>query len=97
MLSISTGKAGFMFWSVVVSPVEGDVIVWDTAGQSVQARRATDLSLHWDIGNIRQGDCITMAADKGHVYMSHYSEGPEDYSGWLGAIGPSSKQLYPSK
>jgi hypothetical protein len=32
------GKAGFMFWSVVVSPVEGDVVVWDSAAHSVQVR-----------------------------------------------------------
>lgn len=88
------GLAGFMFWSVVVSPLEGDVIVWDSAGRSVQARKAHDLSLRWNISAI-QGDCITLAADKGHVYMSDYSTGPVDYSGWMSAIGPYSKTLYP--
>jgi hypothetical protein len=86
--------AGFMFWSVVVSPAEGDVIVWDSAAQSVQARRADDLSLRWNL-TVRQSDCITLAADKGHIYMSHYSGGPEDYLGFMSAIGPNSKKLYP--
>ena len=86
--------AGFMFWSVVVSPVVGDVIVWDSAAQSVQARRADDLSLHWNL-SVRQSDCITLAADKGHIYMSHYSGGPEDYLGFMSAIGPNGKKLYP--
>lgn len=88
------GMTGFMFWSVVISPLEGDVIVWDSAGRSVQARKAHDLSLRWNISAV-QGDCITLAADKGHVYMSDYSTGPADYSGWMSAIGPNSKKLYP--
>ncbi len=88
------GMSGYMFWSVVVSPVEGDVIVWDSAGRSVQARRASDLSLKWNISAI-QGDCITVAADKGHVYMTDYSTGPDDWSSWMAAIGPNSKTMFP--
>jgi len=88
------GMSGFMFWSVVVSPVEGDVVVWDSAGRSVQARRAHDLSLRWNLTAV-QGDCITIAADKGHVYLSDYSDGPADYSTWMAAVGPTSKSLYP--
>lgn len=88
------GMSGYMFWSVVVSPVEGDVIVWDSAGRSVQARRAHDLSLKWNISAI-QGDCITIAADKGHVYMTDYSTGPSDWSTWMAAIGPNSKKMFP--
>jgi hypothetical protein len=89
------GKAGFMFWSVVVSPLEGNVIVWDSAGRSVQARDASDLSLKWNI-SAYQGDCITLAADRGHVYMSDYSNGPEDYSTWMYANGPNSNSTYPN-
>lgn len=88
------GMSGYMFWSVVVSPVEGDVIVWDSAGRSVQARRASDLSLRWNLTAV-QGDCITLAADKGHVYMTDYSTGPEDYSTWMAAIGPNGKKMFP--
>ena len=66
------GEPGFMFWSVTVSPLVGDVIVWDTHGNSVQSRRADDLSLHWEVRAV-QMDCITIAADKGHVYFSDYS------------------------
>jgi len=88
------GMSGYMFWSVVVSPVEGDVIVWDSAGRSVQARRAHDLSLKWNISAV-QGDCITVAADKGHVYMTDYSTGPADYSSWMAAIGPNGKKMFP--
>ncbi len=88
------GMSGYMFWSVVVSPVEGDVIVWDSAGRSVQARRATDLSLRWNLTAV-QGDCITVAADKGHVYLTDYSTGPEDWSTWMAAIGPNGKKMFP--
>lgn len=89
------GKAGFMFWSVTVSPIEGDVVVWDTGGRNVQVRRAHDLSLKWNLSAI-QSDCITLAADKGHVYLSDYSDGPADWTTWLNAIGPASKALYPT-
>lgn len=88
------GRAGFMFWSVVVSPVEGDVIVWDSAASSVQVRRADDLSLRYNL-SVRQSDCITMAADKGHIYMTHYSYGPDGYESFLEGIGPNSKKIYP--
>jgi hypothetical protein len=79
------GSPGFMFWSVTVSPVVGDVIVWDTHGNSVQSRRAHDLSLHWEVKAV-QMDCITVAADKGHVYFSDYSgEGVRlgDINDWI--------------
>lgn len=76
---------GFMFWSVTVSPFVGDVVVWDTHGNSVQSRRAHDLSLHWEVKAV-QMDCITIAADKGHVYFSDYS-GPhttiENINDWI--------------
>lgn len=70
----STGEPGFMFWSVVVSPFDDSVIVWDTAGESVQSRRASDLSLNWEVRAV-QLDCISIAADKGHVYFSDHDLG----------------------
>mmetsp|Transcript_3156 Transcript_3156/g.4892 ORF Transcript_3156/g.4892 Transcript_3156/m.4892 type:complete len:550 (-) Transcript_3156:135-1784(-) len=72
------GQPGVMFWSTVVSPREGDVIVWDTYGQSVQSRKAHDLSLHWEIPAL-QMDCISVAADTGYVYFSDYSD--KSYTG----------------
>lgn len=80
---------GFMFWSVTVSPVVGDVIVWDTHGNSVQSRRAHDLSLHWEVKAV-QMDCITVAADKGHVYFSDYTGegvGIKDINDWIPIMG----------
>eukprot|EP00602_Paraphysomonas_sp_CaronLab_P009241 CAMPEP_0185035846 /NCGR_PEP_ID=MMETSP1103-20130426/27903_1 /TAXON_ID=36769 /ORGANISM="Paraphysomonas bandaiensis, Strain Caron Lab Isolate" /LENGTH=555 /DNA_ID=CAMNT_0027573117 /DNA_START=5 /DNA_END=1672 /DNA_ORIENTATION=+ len=79
-------QPGFMFWSVTVSPFEGDVVVWDTHGRSVQARRANDLSLHWEI-RAWQMDCITIAADRGHVYLSDYDKGvTTGINSWLGSM-----------
>jgi hypothetical protein len=79
------GRGGFMFWSITVSPFVGDVIVWDSFQNSVQSRRAHDLSLHWEI-NAKQLDCIVVSADKGHVYLTdfhHVLDGPltDMYSG----------------
>jgi hypothetical protein len=68
---------GFMFWSVTVSPFVGDILVWDIRGRSVQARRATDLSLHWEVESMN-ADCLTLAADRKHVYFSDHSHIPGD-------------------
>jgi hypothetical protein len=82
-VSLATGsQPGFMYWSVAISPVVGDVIVWDTAGKSVQSRRMSDLSLHWNISAWNL-DCITLAADRGHVYLSDYSYAPQRWYRWL--------------
>lgn len=92
-VSLTNGTSGFMFWSVTVSPVTGDVIVWDSAGGSVQSRRADDLSLHWAI-KAWQGDCITVAADKGHVYLSDYSAAPKAWYNWMRSAGPAAGSQY---
>ena len=68
---------GFMFWSITVSPFEKDVIAWDIRGRSVQARRASDLSLHWEVKSMN-ADCVTLAADKKHVYFSDHNVVPLD-------------------
>jgi hypothetical protein len=59
-------------------------------------RRADDLSLRYNL-TVRQSDCITMAADKGHIYMTHYSDGPDGYETFLNGIGPNAKKLYPGE
>jgi hypothetical protein len=61
-----------------------------------QVRRADDLSLRYNL-TVRQSDCITMAADKGHIYMTHYSDGPDGYETFLNGIGPNAKKLYPGE
>lgn len=86
-VKLTNGTSGFMYWSVTVSPVTGDVIVWDSAGKSVQSRRAGDLSLHWSV-SAWQGDCISVAADKGHVYFSDYSAAPNAWYNWMRSAGP---------
>ena len=62
---------GFMFWSITVSPFVGDVLAWDIQGRSVQSRSAVDMSLHWEVKSMN-ADCLTMAADKNHVYFSDH-------------------------
>jgi hypothetical protein len=72
------GLSGFMFWSITVSPLVGDVIVWDSFQNSVQSRYAYDLSLHWEI-KAKHLDVLVVAADKGHVYLTdfhHNVDGP---------------------
>lgn len=87
------GTAGFMFWSIVVSPRYSDMLVWDTAGHSVQMRRAEDLSLRWNISSI-QGDCASIAADRDHVYFTDYSEGSKGPSAFVKSV-VGSKKLFP--
>jgi hypothetical protein len=80
---------GFMFWSVVVSPFEGQIITWDTVGRSIQARSLSDLSLQWSAKSW-QADCLTVAADRGHVYTSDCNRAPATANEWLPVIGRSS-------
>lgn len=75
-----------MFWSVSILPLEHALVVWDTAGSSVQCRHLGNLTLKWEIRGIRQADCLTIAGDKNHVYMSDYSDGPAVAAGWMRAI-----------
>eukprot|EP01036_Dinobryon_divergens_P028296 gene28296-37227_t len=85
VVDANSSSPGFMYWSVVINPLEDSVIVWNSAGHSVQCRRLSDLVLKWEIRNIKQADCISVAADKGHVYMTDYSDGPTVASEWLKA------------
>lgn len=89
---------GFMFWSVVISPLVGDVIVWDTAGRTVQSRSLDDITQapRWEV-QAWQADCLTVAADRGHVYMSDYSEGSEVANEWLGHLGVFSRYKHLKK
>jgi hypothetical protein len=90
---LTNGTSGFMYWSVTISPVTGDVIVWDSAGHSVQSRRAHDLSLHWEVTAV-QGDCISVAADRGHVYFSDYNSSPSGWFRWMKSAGPGAGTQY---
>lgn len=68
-----TKTPGFMFWSITVSPLVDNVLVWDTAHSLVQSRHASNLTINWEV-NAVQLDCLTVAADKGHVYFSDYNK-----------------------
>lgn len=74
-LTESDSSPGFMFWSITVSPFVGDIFAWDIRGRSVQARRASNMSLHWEVETMN-ADCLTIAADKNHVYFSDHSAIP---------------------
>jgi hypothetical protein len=95
-LTAPGSSPGFMFWSITVSPFEGDVLVWDIHGRSVQARRASDLSLHWEVRSMN-ADCLTIAADKKHVYFSDHSESPGDdvnaFIPWMKGVKDVTKYL----
>lgn len=82
-LTETDSPPGFMFWSTTVSPFQQDVLVWDIRGRSVQARRAADLSLHWEVQSLN-ADCLTVAADKKHVYFSDFNVVPgDDINGFI--------------
>jgi hypothetical protein len=77
---------GFFFWSVVVNPKEESIIIWDSGTGNVQCRFTNNLEVNWEILNIHQADCISVAADKGHVYMTDYDEGPAHTRLWMKAV-----------
>ena len=85
-------ESGFMFWSVVINPEEDSLIVWDSTGRTVQCRHLESLALNWEIANIRQSDCLNVAADKGHVYMTDYSDSPVVSNYFMQAVTGSSHQ-----
>jgi hypothetical protein len=68
-----TKTPGFMFWSITVSPLVDNILVWDTAHSLVQSRHASNLTINWEVNSV-QLDCLTVAADKGHVYFSDYNK-----------------------
>ena len=88
------GMPGFMFWSVVISPYVGNVIVWDTMGRTVQSRSINDLSVRWSV-SAANADCISVAADKGHVYFSDLSDAPNSVFTWSPGVSPLSHFLFP--
>jgi len=73
-VELSGADPGFMFYAVVVSPKQGDILVWDTYKGFLEARRLSDLARHWRV-SIRNTDCLTVAADRDHVYVTDHSEG----------------------
>jgi len=86
--------AGFMFWSVVVSPLTNAVMAWDSANDNVQMRDADSLELRWRLRAV-QSDCVTLAADRGHVYLSDHSQSPGKWAKWGPAIGKESAKRNP--
>lgn len=77
---------GFMFWSVTVSPLVDNVLVWDTANSRVQSRHASNLTINWEVKAV-QLDCLTVAADKGHVYFSDYNRNVTNgANAWFGEM-----------
>jgi hypothetical protein len=64
---------GFMFWSITISPLVNNLLVWDTANSLVQSRHTSNLTINWEVHAV-QLDCLTIAADKGHVYFSDYNK-----------------------
>ncbi len=73
-VDLSGVDPGFMFYAVVVSPKQGDILVWDTFKGFLEARRLSDLSRRWR-AEIVNTDCVTVAADRDHVYATDHSEG----------------------
>jgi hypothetical protein len=68
------GHEGFMFYSIVLNPVGGDFILWDSVAHTVQARYMANMSLHWEIKGLIMTDCLAVASDKGHVYMTTFND-----------------------
>ena len=69
--SLSDGKPGFMFFSTVIDPLAEQVYVWDTQNNTVDARHLETLDLKWR-ANLCNTDCLTVASDRGHVYVSDH-------------------------
>lgn len=82
-------EPGFFYFSTVISPVEEDVIVWDTGLRVVQARRLSDLSLRWEV-KLLNADCAMVAADRGHVYVPPPPPTPPHFSFFVAfSLSPS--------
>jgi hypothetical protein len=89
---LTDNQPGFLFFSVAISPIEQDVLVWDTPSRSLQARRMHDLSLHWE-AKVRNMDCVVVAADKGQVYVTDYDIGSDDANRYLAEITPGEESI----
>eukprot|EP01035_Chromulina_nebulosa_P020598 gene20598-26707_t len=77
---------GFMFWSVVISPLANQVVTWDTANKNIQSRDLVDMSVKWTV-NAWQTDCLTVATDRQHVYITDYNNAPRHSDDWLVLVG----------
>lgn len=87
---LTKDNPGFFFFSAVLSPLAGDVIVWDTANKNVQARSLQNINnMSWQV-SAWNADCLTVAADKGHVYMTDYNTAPLTAKEWHPSVTPSS-------
>jgi hypothetical protein len=86
---------GYFFYSAVISPIQGDVLVWDTGASVLQARRLDDLSLRWNT-SVRLADCATVSAGRGHIYASNYSDGPAGANAFMAEmLAKSPDKRYP--
>jgi hypothetical protein len=71
-VNLSPDKPGYMFFSTVISPVAGAVLVWDTGNANLESRDLKTLALQWS-ASLVDTDCITVAADRGQVYAVDHS------------------------
>lgn len=69
MVQLSPNAPGFMFWSVTISPMTNSLLVWDMANSNIQSRDLHSLDLQWEV-SAKNMDCLSVAADKGHVYAT---------------------------
>ena len=84
-VDVSPNDAGFMYFAVVVSPGEGDILIWDTWKGFLEARRLHDISqVHWR-KEIRNTDCMGVAADRGHIYCSDFDMTLPSLNAYMGA------------
>ncbi|MEZ5292908.1 MAG: hypothetical protein R2745_17640 [Vicinamibacterales bacterium] len=89
---LSGDEPGFMFFAVVVSPVRGDILVWDTAQGFLEARGLSDLERRWRVV-IRNSDCVAVAADRDHVYVTDH-DAPLSLRAWMATV--SSRPRWPA-
>lgn len=89
---LTQSSPGFNFFSVAISPIVGDVVVWDTAGRKLQSRSMHNLShVRWE-ANITNTDSVAIAADTGHIYVTDYgSQAPPTANSWVREMFGSSE------
>ena len=68
---MAPNNPGFMFWSTVVDPVHDAFIVWDIHNGFVMSYDRHTCKLRWK-APFRCYDCISVAADRNHVYVTHH-------------------------
>ena len=93
MAQLAPNSPGFMFWSVTISPLAGNVIVWDINNNNIQSRSLHDLSLRWQV-NVKNMDCLSVAADRGHVYATESVVAMDSVSAHLFASVPIGEKFY---